>query len=126
MHELMQRRLQEENPVPPPEEEPDEEEVVDKSEDEWRGLQVKPLCAVSERLTRAQFMEWKNAFDAELIRTGALVRMEKTRLNGRQFFTDAGKAGDDAEAAAEAEAEAQEAVDTAFDESLFAGDDLDD
>merc|ERR1719333_226262 len=105
MHEQMQMRIQAENPQAQAEEEEAEEEE-EEEEEVWRGLEAKPLCPESERLTAESFAAWKLKFDAELIASGVISREKKTALTGREIFTETGATADGGEETVAAEAEA--------------------
>merc|ERR1719159_759440 len=124
MHEMMQARIQAENPEP--EDEDAEEEAKEEEEEQWRGLEMKPLCPPDQRLTPETFAAWKVKFDQELIASGVLRRETKNKRTGRQIFVAGETAADTA--AAEEAAEKEEVTDEiVVDEALFDGDDdLDD
>ena len=55
-------------------------------EAEWRGLDVKQLCAVEERITMDQFAAWKLEHDKWLLANGLIRRDDVNRVTGRMFF----------------------------------------
>ncbi len=74
-------------------EEGEEEEAGGDVYSRYRGLDTKPLCQESDRLTEEQFKKWKVAFDKELATTIGMIRdedmyagAEGVRLTGRQEF----------------------------------------
>merc|ERR1711924_537404 len=106
----MGARIQAENPEQ--EEEEPEDDAKEEAEEQWRGLEMKPLCPPEERITPETFAAWKVTFDAELMAAGVLRRETKNRRTGRQIFVAGEEAADTAaaEEAAEKEAVSEELI----------------
>mmetsp|Transcript_9870 Transcript_9870/g.14734 ORF Transcript_9870/g.14734 Transcript_9870/m.14734 type:complete len:270 (+) Transcript_9870:112-921(+) len=137
MHEEMLRRAKEDGKGGEDEEE-DEEDYEDdgddfapsKEEEEWKGLAEKPVVPEAERITKDQFIEWKNKFEEEMIAAGVLKRDVQKAKTGRQIFMEAsGKEGEASEKKEGAEAAGEDKKDSTlvYNPELFGeGDDDDD
>jgi hypothetical protein len=65
-----------------------EDEEESDEDEEFEGLQLKNLCSEDERVTMDQFLEWKNEYDAYLLKEGLIKRIapDDTRQTGKQQF----------------------------------------
>mmetsp|Transcript_74789 Transcript_74789/g.161770 ORF Transcript_74789/g.161770 Transcript_74789/m.161770 type:complete len:265 (+) Transcript_74789:105-899(+) len=96
MHEEMLKRQAAENPEEEEdEEEEDEDEDENVAEQEWKGLAEKELPKEDDRITEADFLAWKEKFDAELVASGVLKRDTMAVKTGKMIFCEANGAPKD-------------------------------
>ena len=88
----------------------DDDEEEESEEETFEDLQLKNLCPENERVTIAEFLEWKKEYDAYLLKEGLIKRIapDDTRQTGKQQFLDLlktrrGEGGAENEAAFNAE-----------------------
>jgi len=93
MHEEMMKRMGGDEAEE--EDDPDNEAEVDKlEEEEWKGLKEKPMCAVGDRITMDNFLEWKKRFDDEMVANGTLRREDNKAKTGKAIFLEAQASGE--------------------------------
>mmetsp|Transcript_41640 Transcript_41640/g.109924 ORF Transcript_41640/g.109924 Transcript_41640/m.109924 type:complete len:261 (-) Transcript_41640:72-854(-) len=128
MHEEMMKRQAAENGDEEEDEEGEDDEDDDdnRAEEEWKGLAEKELPKEEDRVSDAEFLAWKQKFDAELVATGVLKREQLKAKTGRQIFCEAGAPQDGKEGGKAGAGEAAEGGGPAvYNAALFGEDDAD-
>jgi len=89
-------------------------EESEDDEEEYKGLQLKNLCAESDRVTDTQFTEWKMEHDKWLMSNGWIKRVAESDLRptGKQQFLTL--------LTSRRENNSEEIIEEDFDEELFA------